>query len=195
MAVLGLVIEEPRDAPCTAQCLSTRFRAARFAPSTAHMTLPRLEAQGFVRRVDGGMADELSQDRYEATAEGVEHFRRWLGSAREALPALRDALHARIDMARPIDLERVIEITDYERRACEREYASACGRLAEARQVVRMEEEDADWSARVREVVTADEAMIWAYRSARLKRLRGLLEDLNGRFGEYADEPEPQLTS
>jgi DNA-binding PadR family transcriptional regulator len=198
MAVLGLVIEEPRDASCVAQRLSERFRPARFAPSTAHMTLPRLEAQGYVRRVPPRGADDSAQGRYEATKEGIDHFRGWLRTSPAALPALREALHARIDLAQPADLERVIEITDRERRACEREYAAACGRLAEARQVVRLKGRNVDWSELVREVVMVDEAMIWAYRAARLERLRARLEDLCGRladFAERANEGEAQLAS
>ena len=194
MAVLGLVIEEPEDASCVAQRLSERFRPARFAPSTAHMTLPRLEAQGFVRRVpaDGG---ESSQGRYEATPEGIEHFRGWLRESPAVLPALREALHARIDLSQPADLERVIEITDRERRACEREYAAACGRLTEARQVVRFKGSNADWSELVREVVMVDEAMIWAYRAARLERLHARLEDLRTKHAECADDGAAQLAS
>src|SRR4051794_33052145 len=137
MAVLGLVIEEPEDAACVAQRLSERFRPARFAPSTAHMTLVRLEAQGLVRRAEPIGARDGASDLYEATDEGVDRFRRWLRESPAVLPALREALHARIELSQPGDLERVIEITDRERRACEREYAAACGRVAEARQVVR----------------------------------------------------------
>src|SRR5437763_13088426 len=175
MAVLGLVIEEPRDASCVAQRLSDRFRPARFAPSTAHMTLPRLEAQGFVRRAP---ANGSSHTRYEATEEGVEHFRTWLRTSPTGPPALREALHARIELSEPGDLEQLIEITDRERRTCEREYAAARGRVEEARQVARLNGSDSDWSALVRDVVMVDEAMIWAYRAARLERLPGRLETL-----------------
>jgi DNA-binding MarR family transcriptional regulator len=162
------------------------------------MTLPRLEAKGFVRRLPSPDACDSSQGRYEATQEGVEHFRRWLRTSPGVLPALREALHARVDLAQPADLESVIEITDRERRACEREYAAACGRLTEARQVVRMKGANVDWSELVREVVKADEAMIWAYRAARLERLRARLEDLRSRSAEvvgYTDENEAQLAS
>jgi DNA-binding PadR family transcriptional regulator len=191
MAVLGLVIEEPEEASCVAQRLSERFRPARFAPSTAHMTLPRLEAQGLVRRVATADPPDSSQGRYEATEEGIERFREWLRTSPAGLPALREALHARIDLAQPADLERVIEITDRERRACERECAAARGRLAEARQVARFKGTNVDWSEQVREVVMVDEAMIWAYRAARLERLHARLVDLRSRQAEYAHEDEP----
>ena len=195
MAVLGLVIEEPQNAACVAQRLAERFRPARFAPSTAHMTLPRLEAQGFVRRVPPTDASDASQVRYEATKAGIEHFRGWLRESPAVLPALREALHARIDLSQPADLERVIEITDRERRACEREYAAACGRLVEARQVVRSKGPHADWSELVREVVMVDEAMIWAYRAARLERLHARLDDLRTRVAEHGVEDEVRLAS
>jgi DNA-binding PadR family transcriptional regulator len=194
MAVLGLVIEEPEDASCVAQRLSGRFRPARFAPSTAHMTLPRLEAQGYVRRVTPPDADP-SQGRYEATEEGIDRFRRWLRTSPPGLPALREALHARIDMSQPDDLEQVIEIVDRERRACERECAAARGRLAEARQVARFKGNNIDWSAQVREVVMVDEAMIWAYRAARLERLHARLEELRGRLTESPAADETELAS
>jgi len=192
MAVLGLVIEEPRDASSVAQRLSERFRPARFAPSTAHMTLPRLEAQGFVRRAP---VNGSSHQRYEATEEGVERFRSWLRTSPTGPPALREALHARIELSQPGDLEQLIEITDRERRTCEREYAAARGRVEEARQVARLNGSDGDWSALVRDVVMVDEAMIWAYRAARLERLHGRLETLSNRLSECAAEPEAQLAS
>ena len=195
MAVLGLVIEEPENASCVAQRLSERFRPARFAPSTAHMTLPRLEAQGFVRRVASRDASDCQQGRYEATEEGVEHFRGWLRQSPAALPALREALHARIDLSQPADLERVIEITDRERRACERECAAARGRLEEARQVARFKGAGDDWSTLVREVVMVDESMIWAYRAARLERLRARLEGLRSRLAERSDDQPAALAS
>lgn len=195
MAVLGLVIEEPDDASCVAQRLSERFRPARFVPSTAHMTLPRLEAQGFVRRVPLRDARASSQGRYEATEEGIDRFRRWLRTSPGAVPALREALHARIDLSQPADLERVIEITDRERRECESECAAARGRLAEARQVARFKRTNVDWSTLVHEVVMVDEAMIWAYRAARLERLHARLEDLRSRLAEYTDEGDAKLAS
>jgi DNA-binding PadR family transcriptional regulator len=192
MAVLGLVVEEPEDASYVAQRLSERFRPARFAASTAHMTLPRLEAQGFVRRVPSRVRKDSPHGRYEATKAGIDCFRRWLRTVPPGLPALREALHARIHLSQPEDLGRVIEITDRERRACERECAAARGRLAEARQVARFKRTDGDWSALVREVVMADEVVIWAYRAARLERLHARLEELRRWI---PDEGEAELAS
>jgi DNA-binding PadR family transcriptional regulator len=184
MVVLGLVIEEPDNASCVAHRLSERFRPARFAPSTAHMTLPRLEAQGFVRRVQSRDAKDASAGRYEATKEGIDSFRRWLRTTPAALPALREALHARIDLSTPADLDRVIAITDLERQACEQECAATRGRLAEARQAARFNDEHTGWSTMVREVVLVDEMMIWAYRAARLKRLHRRLDELRSQLPE-----------
>lgn len=182
MAVLGLVIEEPDCAAGIAQRLAKRFRPARFAPSTAHMALPRLEDQGFVRRVELDDAADPPQCSYEATPSGIARFRRWLRTCPASLPALREELHARIDLAQPTDLERVIAIADSERLACEREYAAAYGRLAEAQQFARRRGASTEWSELVREVVMVDEAMIWGYRAARLERLRARLESLRGQL-------------
>jgi hypothetical protein len=145
------------------------------------MTLPRLEAQGLVRQVPLRDARDVSQARYEATQEGMIAFRRWLRTFPAELPALREALHARIDLSQPSDLEPVIEIIDRERLACERECAAARGRLAEARQVAHFRGDNGDWSAVARQIVMVDEALIWAYRAARLQRLHACLEDLRGR--------------
>lgn len=194
MAILGLVVEEPMDASCVAQQLAERFRPARFAPSTAHMTLPRLEAQGYVRRVPTGRAS-FAHGRYEATEKGIEHFRRWLRTFPSEVPTLREALHARIELSRPDDLERLIAIAERERRASERECAAARGRLAEARQVARFRRGETDWTALAREIVLVDEATIWAYRVARLERLHARLAELRGRVADGAGAGEAKLAS
>lgn len=47
----------------------------------------------------------------------------------------------------------------------------------------------------VREVVMVDEAIMWAYRAARLERLHARLEELRGRLAEDFDEPAARLAS
>lgn len=189
LAVLGLVIEEPDTASRVGQRLSERFRPARFAPSTAYMTLPRLEGQGMVRRIGGGGTNDA---RYEATEKGTERFYRWLRTSPTALPALREALHARINLARPQDLARVIEIVEREREACDGQYAAAQGRIAELRHGGRSNgTTEREWSTLVAEVVLIDEAMMWGSRAARLARLHATLEELQTRFASGGDTSEP----
>ena len=195
LAVLGLLIEEPDTPSRVGQRLAERFRSAQFAPSTAHMTLPRLESQGLVRLLPDPQheEEESKRQRYEATDKGVERFRRWLRTAPDALPTMREALHARIDLARPEDLDRVIEIVTREQQACEREYASAHGRLAEARQMNRgRDTTTANWPSLVREVVMIDEAMMWGSRATRLGRLRDCLDDLRTRVQSEAAVSETE---
>jgi DNA-binding PadR family transcriptional regulator len=182
LAVLGLVIEEPDTPSRVGQRLTERFRSAQFAPSTAYMTLPRLEEQGLVRALAPVAAPDGSM-RYEATDKGVERFRRWLRTSSGALPAIREALHARIDLSQPEDIDRVIEIIENEQKACSREYAAAHGRLIELRQSNRDQRDSApEWSRLVREVVMTDEAMVWGSRASRLGRLRDCMDDLRQRL-------------
>jgi DNA-binding PadR family transcriptional regulator len=181
-AVLGLVIEQPDSASRLGQRLVERFRSAQFTRSTGHNALSRLARQGLVRVV---LEDRsIEEPRYEATPQGVEHFRAWLRASCAAAPALREELQAKVEFCTPEDLPRLIEAICAEERACAGMFAAAQGRLSAAELVAPRHTTEAErWSALTRRTVLRDEAAMWGMRFKRLERLRARLEELHEEAG------------
>jgi DNA-binding PadR family transcriptional regulator len=91
MMVLGLVIQRQDTVAGVARRLTDQFASARFPKTAAHGNLPRLAEKGLVRLIEKGPKGESTRDRYEATPEGIEHFRDWLHST-ELPPIVRDGV-------------------------------------------------------------------------------------------------------
>ena len=72
---------------------------------------------------------ERALDRYEATTEGIEEFRDWLRTSSAAPLALRDAVHAKLELAGEEDVPDLILAIREEERACALEFAAASSRL------------------------------------------------------------------
>ena len=177
-AVLGLVIEQPDSASRLGRRLVERFRSAQFTRSTGHNALTRLARQGLVRVVvaDGSLGEE---ERYEATPQGLNHFRAWLRSSSTAAPALREELQAKIAFSVPDDLPRLIDAICAEERACASMFAAAQGRLSAAELVAPKRATTAErWSELAYRAVLRDEAAMWGMRFKRLERLRARLEEM-----------------
>jgi DNA-binding PadR family transcriptional regulator len=176
--VLGLVIEQPDSASQLGRRLVERFRSAQFTRSTGHNALSRLARQGLVRVVlDDGRGGE--EERYEATPEGVEHFRAWLRSSSTVAPALREELQAKVAFCAPEDLPRLIDAICAEERACASMFAAAQGRLSATELVSPRQAPSAErWSELALQAVLRDEAAMWGMRFKRLERLRARLEEM-----------------
>jgi DNA-binding PadR family transcriptional regulator len=176
-AVLGLVIEQPDHGFSLERRLETRFAAARFAYSTAYSALKRLQKKGLVRVVEAAAtaADEVT---YEATPEGVEHFRNWVRAPTSA-PVSREELHAKIALCEPRDLPRLIDVLHSEELACTAELDGIRERtvaeLGNARRGLLAEEE---WSQLMDRGVVHGEAAFWGGRITQLAQLRSYLEEL-----------------
>jgi DNA-binding PadR family transcriptional regulator len=188
-AVLGLVIEQPDNASQLGQRLVERFRSAQFTRSTAHNALARLTQQGLVRAVDAQAQAAAEQGHYEATPQGVAHFRTWLRASSSSAPALREELHAKVEFCGPDDLPQLIDAICVEERACARMFAAAQGRLSEAELIgsgrkTRTEQ----WSALSRRAVLRDEAAMWGMRFKRLERLRARLEEMRTEAAELCPQ-------
>jgi DNA-binding PadR family transcriptional regulator len=177
-AVLGLVIEQPDSASQLGRRLVERFRSAQFTRSTGHNALTRLARQGLVRVVAEDCASG-EEERYEATPQGLEHFRTWLQSSSTAAPALREELQAKVAFCAPEDLPRVIDAICAEERACASMFAAAQGRLSAAELVAPRRPTDAErFSQLAYRAVLRDEAAMWGMRFKRLERLRARLEEM-----------------
>jgi DNA-binding PadR family transcriptional regulator len=183
-AVLGLVIEQPDSASRLGRRLVERFRSAQFTRSTGHNALNRLARQGLVRVVpNGGASGE--EERYEATPQGVEHFRAWLRACSTVAPALREELQAKIAFCVPEDLPRLIDAIRAEERACANMFAAAQGRLSAAELVAPRRSTGAErWSELAHRAVLRDEAAMWGMRFKRLERLRARLEEMQTAPGQ-----------
>lgn len=174
-AVLGLVIEQPDRGFGLERRLEERFGSARFAYSTAYNALHRLERQGLVRVAPAENGPEAT---YEATPEGVEHFRHWVRASSSA-PVLREELHAKIALCEPRDLPRLIDVVHTEELACVaeldriRERMVAEQRLAGGRGLA-----EEDWSKLMARGVVHGEAAFWGGRITQLAQLRSYLVEL-----------------
>lgn len=175
--MLGLVIEQPDRGFSLERRLAERFGPARFAYSTAYSALRRLQKDGLVRAVqaDPSAADEVT---YEATPEGVEHFRHWV-RAPTSVPVLREELHARIALCEPRDLPCLIDVVHSEELACIAELDRIRERMvAEQRHAVRRPLAQEQWSELMDRGVVHGEAAVWGGRISQLAHLRGYLEQL-----------------
>ncbi|HEV3322407.1 MAG TPA: hypothetical protein VG147_09500 [Solirubrobacteraceae bacterium] len=183
MAILGLVVQKTDTVNSLGARLVERFPHAQWSRSVAHNSLPSLEKQGLVRLVDHGA--ERALDRYEATDAGVEEFREWLRASSAAPLALRDAVHAKLELAGEEDVPDLITAIREEEEACAREFAAASSRLNLAWQLKRLSPANGagpgrsapDLRGRVQRALMTDEAMLWGMRARRLRRLRRELED------------------
>jgi DNA-binding PadR family transcriptional regulator len=174
-AVLGLVIERPGYGYQLAQRLEERFGCSEFAPSGVYSALDQLSRDSFIRSAGqmGGGPNRRAAPRtiYEATEEGVDHFEAWMLEASPA-PPLRDELHMKIALCRPVDLPRLIDMVHGQELAC-------VGRLSDLKQ--RAEEDAADpqeWSSLMRTLARDAEVAVWNARIEWLQSARELLEQL-----------------
>lgn len=172
------MIEQPDSASQLGRRLVERFRSARFTRSTGHNALTRLARQGLVRVVaDEGAPGE--EERYEATPQGVDHFRGWLRSCSAAAPALREELQAKIAFCAPEDLPQLIDAICAEERACASMFAAAQGRLSATELIGPRRATGAQrWAELAHQAVLRDEAAMWGMRFKRLERLRARLEEM-----------------
>jgi DNA-binding PadR family transcriptional regulator len=190
MMVLGLVIQQSDSIAGVGRRLADQFASARFPRGAAHKNLPSLAIQGYVRLVDSGAPGGSTLDRYEATEEGVEHFRAWLRRT-EFPPAIRDALQGKLEFLEREDLAALVRIVNDEGEA----YAAAFN-LAQANvlqeQSVRRRTREApvDWRVRLRGIRNRDEATLWGLMSQRLERLREDLEELMGEISDDETAPD-----
>ncbi len=187
MAVLGIVIEQPGDTVShIGHCLGERFTRSRFARSTAHSSLPRLAHSGRVHRTHLAPGRDRSLDRYEATTDGVEAFRRWMFEMPSARPALREAMYGRIELCRPEDLPRLIEMVRQEEAVSDDMYKEAAFRLRQQRL---RKSDPADYARRIREVLLYADPMHWSSRSERYALIAERLEEIAGEAGLTLEVP------
>jgi DNA-binding PadR family transcriptional regulator len=174
--ILGLVIEQPTTAADVSRRLRRRFPLARWPPNAVHNNVPTLVRKGYLRVLREGVEPSLNV--YEATREGVEHFRAWLHEPGSAPLALRDAVRAKLEFSGRADLPVVLRAIRDEQASCVREYAEAHAQYQQAERLGVGGDDASAWAARVGLALMADEAMLWGFRARRLQRLAEYVAEL-----------------
>jgi DNA-binding PadR family transcriptional regulator len=184
-AVLGLLIEQGANSYQLERRLEERFGSAQFAHGTAYHAVKRLSKQGLIRAVEedesplparaevGG----LRATAYEATAEGVEHFERWL-TASISTPPVREELLAKVAFCGPADLPRMIEIVREAELACMTQLENLNDRMRRERRLLG----DDEWRRLMGMIVTAGDVAWW---DARIKWLQELRQHLQREGQDY----------
>ena len=174
MLCLGFVVQREDTVGGVKRRLDSRFSSARFDRGSALKNLPSLAAEGLVQLVEKG--DEPSLDRYAATQEGVEYFDEWLHQT-ELPPALRDALHCKLEFFELEDIPKLIEAVEVQEEAFTAASGIAHERLGR-QQKARRASRKADWRRDLRIIKTKDAARLGGLMAERLESLREELEDL-----------------
>jgi DNA-binding PadR family transcriptional regulator len=177
MMVLGLVIQQPDTVSGVARRLADRFEVARFPNGSAYDNIPSLAKKGFVRLIAKGPPDEPTQDRYAATPEGVEHFRRWLQS-NELPPMIRDALQCKLEFVEDEDIAGLLQLVRVQEEIYTAAYDFARGRVLREQRSRRAKNKPVDARARLQSIQRKDEATLWGMMSKRLEHLGDELEEL-----------------
>ncbi len=177
MMVLGLVIQQADTVAGVARRLTDDFNVARFPASSAYDNMPSLADKGFVRLVSKGPPAEPTKDRYEATTDGVEHFRAWLRST-ELPPMIRDALQCKLEFAGREDLTALLRLVHEQEEVYTAAFDIARARVLREQRARRAKNKPVDSRARLRTIQHKDEARLWGMMSKRLERLGDELENL-----------------
>jgi DNA-binding PadR family transcriptional regulator len=182
-AVLGLLIKQPDTINGLKPRLERKFPGA-WGPTIVYSAVDNLAKDGHVRILTP--AAERSLDRYEATSEGVEWFRRWVGEF--SVPVLRDAVRAKLEyVSDEHELRMLLEAIREQEESCFAASNAAQYRLNRARKRGELgSARDAKWEMRLRYALMSDEVSWWRDWGVRLKRLREGLED-SGEWQEGAD--------
>jgi hypothetical protein len=172
MAVLGIVIEQPNQTVShIARTLDGRFERSRFVKSTAYMALPQM-ARGRsvrVRRTYTAPGDDRSMDRYAVTPLGREVFRAWMFEPPSAVPAIREAIYGRIELARLEHLPGLVRIAREEEAIATDLYAAAneaVRRHEIARKGQQTRRISVDFEREVRNTLLYVDPLLWSSRAA-----------------------------
>jgi DNA-binding PadR family transcriptional regulator len=118
-AVLGLVIERPDHGYKLAKRLHERCGPCSWSPQAVYKSLVELADSKHVRARDTPPATKEDQRRtvYEATQGGIDYFAAWMCNP-AALVASRSELELKIVLARPYELQALIEMTWAQEQQC-----------------------------------------------------------------------------
>ncbi len=180
MAVLGLLVRQADTIGGLAARLEEEHPNARWPRNIVHNTLDSHVRHGYVRELHPGRGRGAFV--YEATPDGVEHFRARLRESAAALPALRDALRAKVRYVEDEEgLVAAIRDVREQEELCVGEAEAARARYRKAWRLGRLQSSDEhDLGSRVERALMIDEVRLWRERANGLRRFRRHLEDPRG---------------
>jgi len=176
--VLGLLVEERSNCYQLDRRLAERFGSAGYAYGTARQAIKRLVSEGFVcvvdaeGRVASGRRLRAGSTIYEVTPAGAERFERWM-RASVSTPPVREELHAKIALCRPVDLPRMVEVVREAEEVCVGKLQGVNFRVRSRREEIDPEE----WHARMDLVVSTGDQAWWDSRIKWLQKVRVYLEE------------------
>lgn len=182
MMVLGIVAEAPGSVADVQRRLSDLFCSADFPSNSAHGSLPVLAGKGYVRLVKG---TEQTGD-YEITKAGIERLRDWVRSS-PPRPAMREAIHGKVEFATLDELAEVIVMVRVEVRACQLTSDEAHARmLSEQRSRVAARGERKGWQQELDDELSAahlaDVTLMWSDIATRRRKLADRLAAIHRHF-------------
>jgi DNA-binding PadR family transcriptional regulator len=172
---LGLALQREDTVKGIDRRLTRLFSSARFTRGSAHKNLPSLAADGLVQLIEKGA--EPSLDRYAGTDKGEEQFQAWLHQT-ELPPAVRDALHCKLEFYELDDLPALVEAVREQEEAFTAATDIAHERLQAEQRVRRASGNATDWRFELRRIKTKDAAKLGGLMAERLEALREELEEL-----------------
>ena len=190
LMVLGIVAERSGTVSDIQRRLSDLFCSADCSPNSAHGSLPTLATKGHVRLVQKGA--EPSGDLYEITKAGIEHLREWVLRS-PPRPAMREAIHGKVEFATLAELAELIVIVRTEVLACQAASDEAHKRmLAEQRNRIAARGKSGGWPQELDDELSSehlrDVVLMWDDIAARRRKLADRLEDIHKRFKAKAEK-------
>lgn len=183
-AVLGLMVERPTYGYRLVQDVSKRLPFLQLGVSAVYKVMERLEAEGWIEEVGerstGRTRRGVPRVQYQATAAGLEEFRRWMREPSER-PLVRDELHAKLALSEPDDIPALM-------RSVERQTAACFKELAGLQRPSLTDVEDVPWNVAARMMVddykarSLEGAIDWLTEIARLMEQR-MASDLRASSG------------
>lgn len=190
LMVLGIVAERSGSVSDIQRRLADLFCSADCPPNSAHGSLPTLAEKGHVRLVRKGA--EPPGDVYAITKAGIAHLREWVLSA-PPRPAIREAVHGKVEFATLDELAELIVIVRTEVRACQAASDEARERmLAEQQNRIAARGKRAGWAQELDDDLSAehvrDVVLMWDDTATRRRQLADRLEEIHKRYKAKAEK-------
>lgn len=194
IVILAITAEEPGNVAEIQQRASDLFPSAELSKTAAHSNLPSLARKKWVKRIEKGEQD--SQDRYEVTKLGLKYLKQWITRDSPMLPAVREAIHGKLEFASREQLADLIILARAEAVACQITSDDAHRRmLTEQRRRVSMRRHRArTWEDKLdyemSEAHLEDVKLMWDDLAARRRKLADRLEEIYERHADRIRESE-----
>jgi hypothetical protein len=157
--------------------LAERFGSAGYSDGMARQAIRRLTEQKYVQAAGnkvhlvGGTGIRARTTVYEATQAGIEHFCDWMWAS-VSTPPVREELHAKIELCRPEDLPRMVEVVREAEAVCTGKLEGLNWRLRSRRNDLDTE----DFRVRMGLVVSTGDQAWWESRIKWLQKVGVYLE-------------------